>query len=290
MAEADDGDGLSGGRTAVAWRAAASALLAASCWLPTVSGPARAGPERPTVDKVKPGITVLLEKRIGLIQHRRIALDHESGRPGRKGKVGHRPPARRSRARRRRASQLVALFAPEHGIRGTEDHANVANEVDAKSGLVVHSLYGSQTIAPPDSLLAGIETIIVDLPDVGTRTWTFTGVMLYSHARRRAQPHSDPRARPAESHHGHAHRRPAARFGAREPERSCAREAREGLRVISRPAAPRNDDGRDGAHVQRPAEDRRRPHRRADGGVARAPRGTTRRGSNGCGRRRTCRR
>lgn len=129
--------------------------------------------------KVKPGITVLLDKRIGLIRNRRVALITNQAGQDEKGKsdidlLRDDPRAQRARV------QLVALFAPEHGIRGTEDHTNVAGEVDAKSGLVVHSLYGAQTIAPPDSLLVGVETIIVDLPDVGTRTWTFTGVMLYT--------------------------------------------------------------------------------------------------------------
>lgn len=136
-----------------------------------MSEPARA--------KVKPGITVLLEKRIGLIQHRRIALVTNQAGQDEKGRsdidlLHSDPRAVNSGVR------LVALFAPEHGIRGTEDHSNVETEVDAASGLVVHSLFTTQTIAPPDSLLAGIETLIVDLPDIGTRTWTFTGVMLYS--------------------------------------------------------------------------------------------------------------
>ena len=136
-------------------------------------------PERLTIEKVKPGITVLLEKRLGLIQHRRIALVTNQAGQDEKGKsdidlLREDPRAANSGVR------LVALFAPEHGIRGTEDHSNVASEVDAKSGLVVHSLFGAQTIGPPDSLLAGVETLIVDLPDIGTRTWTFTGVMLYS--------------------------------------------------------------------------------------------------------------
>jgi uncharacterized protein YbbC (DUF1343 family) len=128
---------------------------------------------------VKPGITVLLEKRIGLIQHRRVALITNQAGQDEKGRSDIdllRGDVRATKAR----VQLVALFAPEHGIRGTEDHSNVANEVDSRSGLLVHSLYGSQTIAPPDSLLAGVEALIVDLPDIGTRTWTFTGVMLYT--------------------------------------------------------------------------------------------------------------
>lgn len=159
---------MTGFLTACAWAAAAP--------LGAQRGP---GPERLTIGKVKPGITVLLENRLGLIQHRRVALvTNQAGRDekGRSDIDLLRSDPRAVKAR----VQLVALFAPEHGIRGTEDHSNVANEVDASSGLVVHSLFGAQTIAPPDSLLVGVETIIVDLPDIGTRTWTFTGVMLYT--------------------------------------------------------------------------------------------------------------
>ena len=137
------------------------------------------GPERITIEKVKPGITVLLEKRIGLVQHRRIALVTNQAGQDEKGRSDidlFREDPRATKAR----VELVALFAPEHGIRGTEDRSNVPGEVDARSGLKVNSLYSTQTIGPPDSLLGGIETIVVDLPDIGTRTWTFTGVMLYS--------------------------------------------------------------------------------------------------------------
>jgi uncharacterized protein YbbC (DUF1343 family) len=136
-------------------------------------------PERLTIHKVKPGISVLLDKRIGLIRNRRVALITNQAGQDEKGKSDIDLLTVDPRAQRARVS-LVALFAPEHGIRGTEDHENVANEVDKASGLVIHSLFGAQTIAPPDSLLQGVETIIVDLPDIGTRTWTFTGVMLYT--------------------------------------------------------------------------------------------------------------
>jgi uncharacterized protein YbbC (DUF1343 family) len=140
---------------------------------------AQRGPQQERPQKVKPGITVLLDKRIGLIQNRRVALITNQAGQDEKGKSDIDLLRTDPRAVRAHVN-LVALFAPEHGIRGTEDHENVGTEVDEKSGLAVHSLYGAQTIAPPDSLLVGVETIIVDLPDVGTRTWTFTGVMLYT--------------------------------------------------------------------------------------------------------------
>ena len=55
-----------------------------------------------------------------------------------------------------------------------------ADEVDARSGLTIHSLYRPSTQPPPDSLLQGVETIIFDLQDIGTRTWTYTGLMVYT--------------------------------------------------------------------------------------------------------------
>ena len=136
-------------------------LLSAVCLL------AQRGPEptRLTIEKVTPGITVLLEKRVGLIQHRRVALVTNQAGQDERGRSD--VDILRADPRAVNAGvRLVALFAPEHGIRGTEDHSNVASEVDAKSGLIVHSLYGSQAIGPPDSLLAGVETLIVDLQDI----------------------------------------------------------------------------------------------------------------------------
>src|SRR3954469_7830756 len=76
--------------------------------------------------------------------------------------------------------RLVTLFSPEHGIRGTEDRENLASGIDARSGLVVHSLYTSATIGPPDSTLRGVEVLVVDLQDIGTRTWTYVGAVVYA--------------------------------------------------------------------------------------------------------------
>ena len=72
------------------------------------------------------------------------------------------------------------LFSPEHGIRGTEDRQNISNDVDTKTGLPIYSLYASQTVPPPDSLLRKLDVLVVDLQDIGTRTWTYVGAMVYS--------------------------------------------------------------------------------------------------------------
>jgi uncharacterized protein YbbC (DUF1343 family)/CubicO group peptidase (beta-lactamase class C family) len=73
--------------------------------------------------------------------------------------------------------QLVALFSPEHGIRGVLD-AKVPSEKDEKTGLVIHSLYG-ETRRPTDEMLAGIDTVVIDLQDIGARFYTYMTTMAF---------------------------------------------------------------------------------------------------------------
>jgi uncharacterized protein YbbC (DUF1343 family)/CubicO group peptidase (beta-lactamase class C family) len=72
---------------------------------------------------------------------------------------------------------LVALFSPEHGIRGVLDE-NVPSTTDAATGLEVYSLYGA-TRRPTDEMLKGIDTLVVDLQDVGARFYTYPTTMAY---------------------------------------------------------------------------------------------------------------
>ncbi len=73
---------------------------------------------------------------------------------------------------------LVALFSPEHGFRGAADPGEaVASTVDSATGLPIYSLYG-RTSAPTDSMLAGIDVMLVDLPDVGARYFTYLGTTI----------------------------------------------------------------------------------------------------------------
>jgi uncharacterized protein YbbC (DUF1343 family) len=74
---------------------------------------------------------------------------------------------------------LVAVFAPEHGIESNQPAgANVADtSVASDDGeLVVHSLYGSKR-APTQDLLAGIDVLVFDLQDVGVRAYTYLATM-----------------------------------------------------------------------------------------------------------------
>jgi uncharacterized protein YbbC (DUF1343 family)/CubicO group peptidase (beta-lactamase class C family) len=68
--------------------------------------------------------------------------------------------------------KLVALFAPEHGLRGLED-TFIGSTKDEKTGLPVYSLYDSKTRRPTDEMLAGIDTLVFDIQDIGCRFYTY---------------------------------------------------------------------------------------------------------------------
>jgi len=73
--------------------------------------------------------------------------------------------------------KLVALFSPEHGIRGILD-ANVPSSRDEKTGLPILSLYG-ETRRPTTEMMEGIDTFVIDLQDIGTRFYTYMTTMAY---------------------------------------------------------------------------------------------------------------
>ena len=74
--------------------------------------------------------------------------------------------------------KLVALFSPEHGIRGSFD-ARVASTTDEATGLPIYSLYG-ETERPTDAMLAGIDVLVFDIQDAGVRFYTYITTMGYA--------------------------------------------------------------------------------------------------------------
>jgi uncharacterized protein YbbC (DUF1343 family) len=78
-----------------------------------------------------------------------------------------------------RAFRLVALFGPEHGIRAdAQDLVEVEGGRDPATGLPVHSLYG-RTRVPTAGMLEGLDALLLDLQDVGSRYYTFIYTMLH---------------------------------------------------------------------------------------------------------------
>lgn len=72
---------------------------------------------------------------------------------------------------------LVALYAPEHGVRGDIfAGGKVESGRDDHTGLPVHSLYGS-TRQPTKEMLKGVDIMVYDIQDVGTRSYTFISTL-----------------------------------------------------------------------------------------------------------------
>ncbi len=72
--------------------------------------------------------------------------------------------------------KLVALFSPEHGIRGALDQDKITNAVDEKTGLTIYSLYG-ETKKPTPEMLKEIDTLVFDIQDIGARFYTYISTM-----------------------------------------------------------------------------------------------------------------
>ena len=72
--------------------------------------------------------------------------------------------------------RLVALFSPEHGLEGKLDTANIPDGLDKVTRRPVYSLYG-KTRTPTADALAGIDTLVFDIQDIGTRFYTYISTM-----------------------------------------------------------------------------------------------------------------
>lgn len=73
--------------------------------------------------------------------------------------------------------KLVALFSPEHGIRGTLD-TNEPSTTDEKTKLPIYSLYG-ETRRPTAAMLDGLDAFVIDLQDIGARFYTYITATAY---------------------------------------------------------------------------------------------------------------
>jgi uncharacterized protein YbbC (DUF1343 family) len=119
----------------------------------------RVGLERVAAEKGGP----LRGRRVGLLGH--AASLTEDGR--------HAVDALRGAG-----VEVVRLFGPEHGLRGTAAAGEkVEGGTDAASGRPVVSLYGART-KPTAEHLRGLDALVVDLQDAGVRFYTYASTML----------------------------------------------------------------------------------------------------------------
>ncbi len=72
---------------------------------------------------------------------------------------------------------LVALFSPEHGIRGKLDTSKIDDSRDSKTGLPVYSLYKNKIRKPNAEQLSNIDALVFDIQDIGCRFYTYISTM-----------------------------------------------------------------------------------------------------------------
>jgi len=155
------------------------ALVLACSSAPGATAREGAGSMGGVAGRVRPGITVLLDDSVHLVRGKTIGLLTNQTGVDEHG-VSDADLLTSDPRARAAGVRLVTLFSPEHGIRGTEDRTGIESRVDERTGLPVHSLYTTSTIAPPDSTLRGLNALVFDLQDIGTRTWTYVGNLVYS--------------------------------------------------------------------------------------------------------------
>lgn len=122
--------------------------------------------------KVKTGAELLFEQRSDLIEGKRIAVitNHTAVLPDGRHLV--------DALFEYKKTSLVALFGPEHGVRGdAPDGRTVRDTIDEKTGVPVYSLYG-RINKPTPEMLNNVEVLIFDIQDVGARFYTFISTML----------------------------------------------------------------------------------------------------------------
>ena len=137
-------------------------LLAACAWTPA----------QPPAPAVRPGIETFLADVPRALRGKRVGLitNHTGVDSSRNSDI--------DLIAKHKDLKLVALLAPEHGIRGTaEAGERVVDETDPKTGVPVYSLYLSEDRGPTPEMLKDVDVLVYDLQEVGGRTWTYVSTM-----------------------------------------------------------------------------------------------------------------
>jgi uncharacterized protein YbbC (DUF1343 family) len=122
--------------------------------------------------EIQLGIDVLAAHHFDILQNKRVGLvTNHSG-------VNNRGTKTRLILKSAPGVKLVALFTPEHGLDGTELAGKyVATRRDKLTGLIAYSLYGP-TRKPTPQMLAGLDALVFDMQDIGSRSYTYVSTMV----------------------------------------------------------------------------------------------------------------
>lgn len=139
-------------------------LLAIGCWLIATASFAQK-------IKIKTGIEVLKETGFKVLQGKRVGLiTNPTG-------VDNRLKSTIDILHEAQDVHLVALYGPEHGVRGDVYAGDkVDTFTDPNTGVPVYSLYGS-TRKPTPEMLEGVDALVYDIQDIGCRSYTYISTM-----------------------------------------------------------------------------------------------------------------
>ena len=161
-----------GARARQAWKALAPALLLLAACAPLGVASAKA---RASASTVRVGIETFLADVPRALRGKRVGLiTNQSG-------IDRSRTSDIDLIAKHKHLKLVALLAPEHGIRGTvEAGETVSNETDPRTGVPIYSLYMSEDRGPTPEMLKNVDVLVYDLQEVGGRTWTYVSTMALS--------------------------------------------------------------------------------------------------------------
>ena len=138
----------------------------------TVAAQPAAPPEK--LPRIMLGIDVLEADNFAAVAGKKVGLlTHPAG-------VNRRGESTLNVLRRAPKTKLIALFAPEHGFEGQiKAGDNFSDTIHTATGLPVYSLHGKNR-KPTAKQLQGLDALVIDLQDIGVRSYTFNVVMRYA--------------------------------------------------------------------------------------------------------------
>ncbi|WP_298868513.1 exo-beta-N-acetylmuramidase NamZ domain-containing protein [uncultured Gimesia sp.] len=119
---------------------------------------------------VQTGLDVLMQENFQSLKGLKIGLISNHTGLSRNGKSGVQILHEASQVK------LVTLFSPEHGFAGKLDVSKIGDSTDDKTGLKIFSLYGKTRTPTPESL-QGLDALVFDIQDIGTRFYTYISTM-----------------------------------------------------------------------------------------------------------------
>lgn len=139
-------------------------------WVLVLSGCSGRVAPAASAAQVRPGIDVVVGDSLHLVSGRRVGLLTNQTGVSREGT---------SDVERLLSAgvSLTALFSPEHGFRGALNVENIGHTVDSATGLPIYSLYGAVR-APTPRMLSVVDLLLIDLQDIGARTYTYVSTAL----------------------------------------------------------------------------------------------------------------